>query len=86
MRSLLVLDNGLRVTSIPCRATEGFVSEEVLVMKEKWKVKMSMLFKWYANDFGKGHKEILRLVLRPFKLSRFELLIPCVIYLYLVLS
>lgn len=46
-------------------ATEGFVNEEVVVQSSKQtasgkKVQLSMLFKWYAKDFGSTQTEILQ--------------------------
>jgi hypothetical protein len=46
-------------------ATEGFVNEEVVVQPSKEtgsgkKVQLSMLFKWYAKDFGSTQTEILQ--------------------------
>ena len=50
------VDRGLRW------AAEGFCQEEISINAEKKKVKMSMLFKWYASDFGQNDAEIINFV------------------------
>ena len=44
---------------------EGFVSEEVIVDHHKRKIRLSMLFKWYRDDFGKNDVQVLEFIL-PF--------------------
>jgi glutaredoxin len=45
-------------------ATEGFVQEEVAINLLKRKMKASMLFRWYARDFGKTDRDVMEWIMR----------------------